>query len=446
MIAQLLVEEGASAYLYERPEEQRVTQIPAGGAQTIPAYGTGTLGYRSPIANAQQPEQADAIFGDSGYLLLSVDVARRDAASNRAPVQARLIPLIKQLSLAAVDGTLLRRSRPALFQGLGRRPLGGDRWGPISAADGSPSPAGADPYLSFPSAVCQQSNCATRVTPEYRFTSSDPDVADFVAVDPATTNLRKPLQGADGKVVTDATSGLLCAFNPGTTTLTVSAGGMSYSQLVTVQTGSVQQPCGTRPLSPDKFRPVTDPSEAAVPPPAPAPAPAPAPSPSPAPPPPPPPPVVPVVKAPAARPAPRPAKPIPAPLPFVPAALIPGEIPLKPLDQRPIVGVSPPPPATSFTGPTPPGGATIRVFEEKREEEVAPESTSAFARYDPDEHAPVGTLLLGLALLAAFSGTTLTLGVRRRDRNRPQRVAPATATARARARADQRHSPQRRRR
>lgn len=444
VIAQLLVEEGASAYLYERPEEQRVTQIPAGGAQTIPAYGTGTLGYRSPIANAQQPEQADAIFGDSGYLLLSVEVARRDAATNRAPVQARLIPLIKQLSLAAVDGTLLRRSRPALFQGLGRRPLGGDRWGPISAADGSPSPAGADPYLSFPSALCQQSNCSTRVTPEFRFTSSDPDVADFVAVDPATTNLRKPLQGADGKVVTDATSGLLCAFNPGTTTLTVSAGGMSYSQVVTVQSGSVQQPCGTRPLSPDKFRRVTEPSEATTPPPAPAPAPTPAPSPSPAPP--PPPPVLAAPVTPPARAPPRAPKPLPAAIPFIPAALVPGEIPLKAPNQRPIVGVSPPPPATSFTGPTPPGGATIRVFEEKREEEVAPESSSAFAHYDPDEHAPLAPLLLGVALLAAFAGTTLTLGVRRRDRHRPQRVAPATATARARARADQRHSPQRRRR
>ncbi|MDW5597977.1 hypothetical protein VSS74_26720, partial [Conexibacter stalactiti] len=279
-IARLLVDEGASAYLYERPEEQRVTQIPAGGAQTIPAYGTGTLGYRSPIANAQQPEQADAVFGDSGYLLLSLDLLRRDPATNRAPVSVRMQPLIKQLSLAAIDGTLLRRSRPALFQGLGRRPLGGDRWGPISASDGSPNPTGADPYVSFPAALCLQANCGTRLTPEYRFSSSDPDVADFVAVDPNTANLRKPLQGADGKVVTDATSGLLCAFNPGRTTLTVSAGGMSYSQVVTVQTGSVQQPCGTRPLSPEKFRRVTEEEPAVVAPPPAAPPPAVAPSPS----------------------------------------------------------------------------------------------------------------------------------------------------------------------
>lgn len=439
-IAQLLVEEGASAYLYERPEEQRVTQIPAGGAQTIPAFGTGTLGYRSPIANAQQPEQADAIFGDSGYLLLSVRVAERDGRTNRAPVQGRLIPLIDRLSLSAVDGTLLRRSRPALFQGLGRRPLAGDRWGPISASDGSPSPAGADPYLSFPAALCQQANCGTRIAPEYRFTSSDPDIADFVAVDPATSNLRKPLQGADGKVVTDAASGLLCAFNPGTTTLTVSAGGMSFSQQVTVQAGSVQQPCGTRPLSPDRFRRVVEPEGEAAPPPAPAPAPTPAPSPSPAPPPPPP-----AIAAVLPRAAPRAPRARPLPPPFVPAVFVPGEVPLKAPDQRPIVGAAPPPPATSFTTPTPPGGATVRVFEQKREEEVAPEQSSAFARYDPDEHAPLAPALLGLALIAAFSGTALALGVRRRDRHRPRRVAPATAAARARARADRPSSTRRHR-
>ena len=429
-VAQLLVEEGASAYLYERPEEQRVTQVPAGAAQTIPQYGTGSLGYRSPVANATGPNQADALFGDSGYLLVSVDVARRDPSTNRAPVRARMIPLITQLSLAAVDGTLIRRSRPALFQGLGRRPLGGDRWGPISPADGSPNPTGADPYVSFPAALCQQANCGTRITPEYRFTSSDPDIADFVAVDPNTTNLRKPLQGADGKTVTDSSSGLICAFNAGTATLTVSAGGLSFSQTITVQAGSVQQPCGTRPLDPGRFRRVAPENPESAVPPGSSPPPSVAPSPSPAPP--PPPPVIP------ARLVPRPARARPTPPPFVPAAFIPGEVPLKAPDQRPIVGASPPPPATSFTSPTPPGGATVRVFEEKREEEVAPEQQSAFARYDPDEHVPLAPALLGVALLAAFSGTALTLGVRRRDRRGLRRVSPATASARARARADSR--------
>ena len=408
-IAALLVQEGASAYLYERPEEQRLTQIPAGGAATIPEYGTGTLGYRSPIENAQGPGQADELFGDSGYLLVSLDVARRDPQTNRAPVSARLIPLVQSLSLDAVDGTLLRRSRPALFTGLGRRPLGGDRWGPLSAADGSPSPAGADPYTSFPPDLCQQANCGTRLVSEYRFTSSDPDIADFVAVDPSTTNLRKPLQGANGKTITDSRSGLLCAFNPGTTTLTVSAGGISYSQQVTVQAGSVQQPCGTRPLNPGRFhQQVGDTPGVSTPPPAIAPEVAA--SLAPAPPPPPPP----AAQPPAAH-VPPPGQPPPAQLPAAPQA-------------HPPVPVTPPPPVSSFARPIPPGGAVVRVFEEKREEEAAPESQSAFSAYHPDEHAPLGSAVLGLALLAALAGAALTLGVRGRDRY-PDAAYATTRTA-----------------
>ncbi|HZV74340.1 MAG TPA: hypothetical protein VFF79_11545, partial [Conexibacter sp.] len=424
-IARLLVDEGASAYLYERPEEQRLTQVPAGAASTIPEYGTGTLGYRSPISNAQGAGQADALFGDSGYLLVSLDVARRDPATNRAPASARLIPLMESLSLDALDGTLLRRSAPALFDGLGRRPRGGDRWGPLSASDGSPNPAGADPYTSFPPALCKQANCGTRIAPEYTFTSADPDIADFVAVDPNTTNLRKPLQGAAGKVVTSATSGLLCAFNPGTTTLTVSAGGIAYSQQVTVQAGSVQQPCGTRPLRPDRFRRVTAAAPATAPPPAVVPATV---APSPAPPPPPPPP-------------PAPAPPVPAPAPHVQLPpVVPLSLPAAVPVPAPPPRITPPPPVSSFARPIPPGGAVVRVYEEKREEEAAPESQSAFAAYRADDHLPLGAGLLGLALIAALAGATLTLGLRNRDRDRSAAFATARGERAARERRSRRTS------
>ena len=63
---------------------------------------------------------------------------------------ARLIPLVQEVSLDPVDGTLLRRSAPALFTGLGRRPLAGDRWGPISASSGNPNPPGSDPLCRIP--------------------------------------------------------------------------------------------------------------------------------------------------------------------------------------------------------------------------------------------------------------------------------------------------------
>ena len=414
--AQIMVAGGASAYLYERPEESRTSQIPSGGAVTIPEFGTGALGYRSAVSDSFTPGQPDALFGTNGYLLVSVEVAKRNPATNVAPVAARLIPLVQEVSLDPVDGTLLRRSAPALFTGLGRRPLAGDRWGPISASSGNPNPPGSDPYAEFPPALCRQSDCSSTIEPEYTFTSSEPEIANFVEQDPNSTNLRKPLQNAEGHVIPDSRSSILCAFNPGTTVVTVSAGGLSYSVPVTVQGGSVEQPCGTVPLSPSHFK-VAASSAAAVPT---APPPSPAPAPAPIAPPPPPP----VVPAAVTKIAPKPAPKVALPLAFLPIVQVPAAGGLR---------VVPPPPAASFADTIPPGGATVRVFEEKREEEAAPEQSQAFSRYPASAparaYASVGTSggspLLGaygppLAVLILLAGAGASIG---RGRRRPRRAA-----------------------
>jgi hypothetical protein len=429
--AQIMVQGGASAYLYERPEENRTSQIPAGAASTIPEYGTGALGYRSPISGSFTPGQPDALFGTTGYLLVSVNVAARNPATNVAPTSARLIPLVQSLSLDPLDGTLLRRSAPALFQGLGRRPIAGDRWGPISAASGSPAPPGADPYSQFPPTLCLQSDCASAIEPEYTFTSSEPEIANFVEQDPNSTNLRKPLQDANGHVILDPKSGILCAFNAGTTTVTVSAGGLSYSAQVTVLGGSVEQPCGTVPLSASHFAraaAVATPPAPAPPPPAPAPAPAPI-APPPAP----------------------PASPVPAPpaKPAVKPPLPPPVLLFTPLFQPPAQGALPaipPPPAAAFGQPIPPGGATVRVFEEKREEEEATEQSQAFAAYRAEDYRglPIGArayagrvgggggslssslYLLFAAVLVAGAGASVGRDPRRRNHRPETQLAVAT--------------------
>ncbi len=416
-VANVLLAGGASAYFYDRPEENRTGAVPAGAAQTLPTFGTGTLGYRSPVADADT--EPDARFGDTAYLLAEVNVSGRDPATNRAPVAVRALPVIDDLSLQPVDGTLLRRSRPSLFQGIGRRPESGDRWGPI--AGGTPDPPGGDPYVSFPAAPCTTAGCTTRIAPEYTFTSSDKDIGDFVRQDPASTNLRKPLIGPDDKVIPDAASGLFCPYNAGTTTVTIAAGGLSYSTQVTVQKGSVQRPCGTVPLDPSRF---TNAAQNPVVAPAPAPAPAPAgdgPPPTPLVPPPPAavPPAKVVPKAKPKPPAPRPAAPGLPPLTSL--------VPPTP-DNTARTPTQPPPPAGGFARPIPPGGATIRVMEEKREEEAAPESSSAASAYHPDEHGPVAPYFAGLAAIAALAGASLTLGARRRDRRVDVAVAAARPT------------------
>jgi hypothetical protein len=193
--------------------------------------------------------------------------------------------------------------------------------------------------------------------------------------------------------------------------VTVSAGGLSYSVPVTVLGGSVQQPCGTVPLSPSRFKHAPNVSSAPTPPP-PAPAPTPAPAPV-APVPPPPPPVAPTATPPPA-PRPVPAKP-PAPAPFL--------APVTPIATALLV--TPPPPPNAFARPTPPGGATVRVFEEEKEEEGAAEHSQAFARYEPAAHVGVngqgggglfGPFVLGAAILVAACGASVGLGRRRRGR------------------------------
>ena len=416
--AQIMVAGGASAYLYERPEESRASQIPSGGSVTIPEFGTGTLGYRSAISGSFTPGQPDALFGTTGYLLVSVNVAQRNPATNVVPVSARLIPLVQSMSLDPLDGTLLRRSAPALFEGLGRRPIAGDRWGPVSASDGNPNPPGADPYSEFPPTPCLQSDCSSAIQPEYRFTSSEPEIADFVEQDPNSTNLRKPLQDSAGHVIPDAKSGILCAFNAGNTVVTISAGGLSYSVPVTVLGGSVQQPCGTVPLAAGRFAKAASAASARpISPPPPSPAPAPAPIA------PPPPPAL-VLPAPPAKPAVKPPPPAAALL-FTPLLL----------GLQNGVPAIPPPPAGGFARPIPPGGAGVRVFEEKKEEEEATEQSQAFAAYRAAAHRglPVGArayaapgggnnsptpavYLLCLVVLAAAGGATLRFGPGRRAR------------------------------
>lgn len=411
-VARALVQGGASAYFYDRPEENRMVRIPSGAQRTIPAFGTGTLGYRSPLRVAAGQDVALSLFGDRMLLLAEVDLAAHDRATNVAPVSVRGLPIIDDLSLQAIDGTLLRRSRPSLFQGLGRRPLAGDRWGE-PAGDAGPDPPGGDPYTVFPPEQCLIAGCDTRIQPEFRFSSSDPDIADFVRQDPESPNLRKPFIGQGDKVVSDASSALLCPFNAGTTTVTVQAGGLSFSQRITVLAGSVQRPCGTRPLNPSRFttvspaqRPLASPAE-----------------PPPAPPPPPNPPVpIPVAPLPAAVTPPFAAKPPTLQQPLV-----------QPLDPLPpaltAIRVGPPvtplpPPAAGFAQPIPPSGATVRVLEEKREEEVAPEQSQAFSRARVGERLPLGEITIGTVLLLALAGAAVA-----RPRRRDRRLQIATAAA-----------------
>jgi hypothetical protein len=407
-VARVLLEHGASAYLFDSPGENLSARI-GSGANAIPAFGTGTLGYVPP------PVRPEEFLGASGFLLVSMNVAKRDPVTNRAPVSATLTPDISQLALDPTDGTLLRRSQVALFQGLARRPSGGLE---LAGGTGNAAELAPNPYVPIPE-TCIGADCAQFVAPEYTFSSSRPDVGNFVEPEPNSLNPRAVLQGPNGLPVADPHSGLFCAFNAGTTTVSIATGGLTYSLPVTVQAGSVEQPCGTVPLINPPVREVSASAPiAALPPSTP---PASSPTPLAVTPPPPPAPLLP--NPPVLPPAPRVVPPPPPPF-FA-----------RPLPTVALVAVPLIPPPV-LARPIPPSGtAPVTVFspavapEEKREEEEAVESArNSMAAYYPEEPTLPPTALIALIVLAAGAG----VGIRGVGRGARRRRVPAFARARTR--------------
>jgi hypothetical protein len=398
-VARLLQGGGASAYFFNSSEEN--IHRPLLDAPFVETFGSGTLGYVNFL------KETSEFNGASGFLLAQVHFKEAKPKSDgRDNVTVQLIPNIGELGLEAEEGTLLRRSEAALFQALARRPRAGNR-----SPNGSFTPE-TDPYIPIPS-NCVGVSCANGLFPEYTFSSSRKDLGDFVEPNLASAEHNAVLLGSNGKPIPDPHSGLFCAYNAGTTIVTISTGGLSFSLPVTIQAGSVREPCGTTPLSELK-----GPEAAPAPPPAPAPAPAPA------------------GPAPAATPTPVPVPPLPV-TPVVATVTPPPTPTSRPFFLPPALG-SPvlafvPPPVPTPARPTPPSGTSavtspVEAAEKEEESEEATEQVSNQAvAYHSSEHEPSPAYVLGIVMLAAFAGVT----VRRRPRRggRGARVAPATTTS-----------------
>jgi hypothetical protein len=189
--------------------------------------------------------------------------------------------------------------------------------------------------------------------------------------------------------------------------VTLKVANLSYSLPVTIEAGSVRQPCGTTVLAKkaatQEANPVgpQPPVEANT-----------APSGSP--------PLT--LPAPPAPVAPTPAAHAPAPFPqFLPqpatVSFLPAFVPVPlPTPARP----TPPSGTSAVTSP-------VEAAQKEDEEEAAPESVDAAASaYYPSEHESPPYYLIGLVVLAAFAGASLR---GRRGRGRSRRLAPATVTA-----------------
>jgi len=204
--------------VHELDEHHLIPENAEPGQPQIPEYEGATLGY--------QQTKNDGVT----WYLASVDTAPEARA-----VRVAAVPVTESLALKAVDGLSVARSHTLQFEAVGRRPAG------TLATRVGESFQGYDDYVEIPAPGCG----ATCVQPSYSFTSSEPTVGDFVQ--PSGEGSPLPKLSSGGHPIPSSTSGLFCAYNAGTTTVTVTAGLLSYSEAVTVQRGSFGQPCGTVP-------------------------------------------------------------------------------------------------------------------------------------------------------------------------------------------------------
>jgi hypothetical protein len=257
-----------------------------------------------------------------------------------------------------------------------------------------------------------------------------------------------PKLDASGHPIHSSSSGLFCGYNSGSTTVSITAGLLSYSLPVTVQAGGFGPPCGT------VYRAGVNPEvrvssnqlqsrlkgASAPPPPPPAAVSSASPAPAPVPPP-------PAPQHPAAAPAPPPPAPVPPPKPAAaptpqhapPPAPAPGAVLPPPLEALPATPAILPA-ATPPVEPIPPGAsgyAQSPAAAKRREEARKHASQSAFVLRPAGAVRPAGSGGADWFYVALGATTLLALLLSGRSLARPR---PRPALSAARSAAAERHT------
>jgi hypothetical protein len=218
---------GSGSIPYESQTNQ-MTMVPfeaSFGAPQIPEYAGATLGY--------QQSQNNGVL----WYFVSINTSTQPPPGSPplTPLQrvtVKGIPVVQSLVLEPLSGLTVTQSSTLSFQAIGQRPPG-----TLATTVVNPGFPGYANYVSIPA-----SNCSGCIGPSYSFASSDTSIGDFVV--PTAPGSQFPLI-VNGHPVHSSSSGLFCAYNPGTTTVTVTSGLLSSSYTVTVTPGIVGSPCGS---------------------------------------------------------------------------------------------------------------------------------------------------------------------------------------------------------
>jgi hypothetical protein len=224
-IATMLADAGVLAVFSTHPDQldqhYLVPSDASPGQPQITEYEGASLGYQQTANNGVV------------WYFVSVNTATRQVTLNA-------VPIVSSLALEPLQGLTVARSVTLLFDAIGRRPEGSLATYGQSSTESQDSFPGFDQYVQIPAASCGSSPC---ISPTYSFSSSDPTIGTFVK--PAAAGSVYPALNSSGDTIPDPQSGLFCAYNSGTTTVSVTAGLLTYSLPVTVQPGEFGAPCGT---------------------------------------------------------------------------------------------------------------------------------------------------------------------------------------------------------
>jgi photosystem II stability/assembly factor-like uncharacterized protein len=227
-LAALLASSGVMAVFTtseRRLDEHRlIPEHPSPGAPQIPEYEGASLGYQKPQNNGVK------------WYFVSADTKARE-------VHVTAVPVIESLALRPLEGLSVARSLTLQFEAIARRPPG--TLATIAGRTEEPSEPGEpfpgyDNYVEIPAPSCGSRPC---VQPSYAFASSDPTIGAFV--EPSGPGSPLPKLDGDGHPIPSSTSNLFCAYNSGTTVVSITTGLLSYSLPVTVKPGGFGSPCGT---------------------------------------------------------------------------------------------------------------------------------------------------------------------------------------------------------
>ena len=222
-IATLLARRGVAAVFTTNPrqrdERRMVPEFPRPGEPQVPEYEGGSLSYQQP--------------GNNGALWYLVSV---DTQTGQLRVEG--VPVVNSLALRPLSGLNVARSQTLQFEAIARRPPGSL----ATVEEETPLAPGYENYVAMPVPGCSQ--C---VSPAYAFTSSEPAVGQFV--EPSGPGSPFPKLNGTGHPIPSSTSGLFCAYNSGTTIVSITTGLLTYSLPVTVEAGGFGPPCGTVPYA-----------------------------------------------------------------------------------------------------------------------------------------------------------------------------------------------------